>query len=329
MYSPLATARLKTREEMEIGVVCAPDREYAEAIRHFLSHKPGDFKRHIDLCLAGGLEELETRFYVGLLNGQVISQAMFVEYSGVGLLGHVFTQPEHRQKGACRAVMTQQMDDFRKRGSRFLLLGTGFESPPYWIYHRFGFRSVTAGSGFMRYAVNEDFEAEWFAPGPTQVVEVQWRHWPTLSVLFGQRAGSFLRNMALGLFGPRNFEGDFLTLREALEDSTTPAGKTFPQARLLETATRAVVGCATMWPDPQWPGAGLLDVFMHPDFECETGALLATLAPVEAKTLAYAETSATAKNAALEEAGFRLEGTLKQQLRLPGGAFEDVLLWGR
>jgi GNAT superfamily N-acetyltransferase len=319
----LATTTLKTGEELEIGVIRAPEREYADQIQKFLDHKPDCFKRHIDLCLAGPLDELETRFYVGLLEGQVISQVMIVEYAGVGILGHVFTRPEHRQKGAYRAVMAQQMEDFRQRGSEFLLLGTGFESPPYWIYHSFGFRSVTGDSGFMRYAASEDFEARWFAPAPAQVVDVKWRHWPMLNALFGQKEGDFLRSVALGLFGPRNFEGGFLTFREALEERASH------QAKLLETEAGAVVGCATVWPDPRWPGTYLLDVFVHPNFAAEMSPLLAALAPVEAKTLAYAEASATARNAALEKAGFRQEGTLTQQLRQPDGRVEEVVVWGR
>jgi hypothetical protein len=225
--------------------------------------------------------------------------------------------------------MAQQMADFRQRGSEFLLLGTGFESPPYWIYHSFGFRSVTGDSGFMRYAASEDFEAHWFAPAPARVVDVKWRHWPTLNALFGQREGDYLRNVALGIFGPRNFEGGFLTFREALEKQGSHPGEPLHQAKLLETEAGAVVGCVTRWPDPHWPGTYLLDVFAHPNFAAEMSTLIAALAPVEAKTLAYAEASATARNAALEKAGFRWEGTLTRQLRHLDGRVEEVVVWGR
>jgi len=324
LYIPLGTATLKTGQEMEIGVVRGPDQEYADRIREFLGHKPESFKRHIALSLAGPLEELETRFYVGRLGSHLITQVMTVEYAGVGLLGHVFTRPEHRRKGACRAVMARQMEDFRRRGGQFLLLGTGFESPPYWIYMSFGFRSVTDGSGLMRYAASEDFEARWFAPAPARLVPVKWRHWPTLSALFAQGEGPYLRNVALGILGQRNFEGGFLDLREALQ-----APNPLHQAQLLESETGAVVGCATIWPDPQWPGTYLLDVFVHPNFESRLPDLLSALGPVDAKVLAYAEASAAAKHAALEGAGFRREGKLTRQLRLPDGRAEDVWLWGR
>lgn len=328
MYALLGTAVLKTGQEMEVGVIRGPDLEYADRIREFLGHKPDSFKRHIDLSLAGPLEELETRFYVGLFDRQIISQVMVVEYAGVGLLGHVFTRPEYRRKGACRAVMGQQMEDFRRRGGQFLLLGTAFESPPYWIYFSFGFRSVAAGSGCMRYVASEDFEARWFAPAPVQVVNVKWRHWPTLSLLFAQGAGHYLRNVALGLWGQRNFEGGFLSLLEALQQSPR-SGPPSHQAKLLESKVGAVVGCATLCPDSQWPGTYLLDVFVHPHFEAGIADLLAALEPGEAKVLAYAEASASAKNAALQGAGFRLEGRLNRQLLRPDGRVEDVLLWGR
>ena len=82
--------------------VTAPDAPHAEEIKQFLGHKPGNYKWHIERCVAEVLDALETRFYVGKLNGAVITNIMTVEYEGVGILGHVFTLPKQRRKGAAK-----------------------------------------------------------------------------------------------------------------------------------------------------------------------------------------------------------------------------------
>ena len=162
MYNKFGEVELKTGERMEVGVVTAPDTPHAEEMKQFLGHKPGNYKWHIERCVTEVLDALETRFYVGKLNGAVITNIMTVEYQGVGILGHVFTLPQQRRKGAAKGVMAYQMEDFRQRSGSALYLGTGYNSHPYYIYQSFGFESVFPESGFMKYHVNEDFEGTLF-----------------------------------------------------------------------------------------------------------------------------------------------------------------------
>ena len=89
----------------------------------------------------------KTRFYLGVIEGEAVGNIMTVEHGGIGILGHVYTLPEQRRKGIASRIMAAQMKDFQERGGRTLTLGTGFDSPAYWIYQGYGFRSIVEGSG--------------------------------------------------------------------------------------------------------------------------------------------------------------------------------------
>ncbi|MFH1009470.1 MAG: GNAT family N-acetyltransferase, partial [Candidatus Latescibacterota bacterium] len=307
-----------TGEAMEIGLVSAPDEEYAQQIAPFLEHKGDPWNGHIRKCLREPMDELETRFYVGKLDGTVISNVMTAEYGRTGILGHVFTQPEHRGKGAFKLLMAEQMKDFRTRGG-LLLLGTGYDSPAYWIYHGFGFRSLAPGSGLMQYATEDDFEAHYFAPGQTRAAGVQWKDWPRANILFTLREGDFLRSVAHERYGASSFEGEFLCLQERIEEDPSY------QVKLLESEHGAVVGVATLIRDARWHrDVGLLDLFVHPHFTGSTGQLLESLDFPEGKTQCYADSGSTDKIRALEQAGFRQETVFLGQLRKDSGARLDV-----
>src|SRR5690348_4939393 len=100
MYTELATETLKSGERITVGVVRGPDAEWAGRVVPFLGHKNPDYRAHITRALEGPLDGLQTRFYVGCLDGEIISQVMIVGDRGAGILGHVFTRPEQRRKGA-------------------------------------------------------------------------------------------------------------------------------------------------------------------------------------------------------------------------------------
>ena len=81
MYRKLSTVTLKSGEIMEIGVVKAPDEEYASRINSFLEHKPDVYKWHIRRSVREELDELETYFYIGKLGDEIIANIMTVELS--------------------------------------------------------------------------------------------------------------------------------------------------------------------------------------------------------------------------------------------------------
>ncbi len=327
MYRKLSTVTLKSGEIMEIGVVKAPDEEYASRINSFLEHKPDVYKWHIRRSVREELDELETYFYIGKLGDEIIANIMTVEHLGVGILGHVFTKPEHRRKGACAAVMREQMEDFRRRGGKALYLGTGYGGVAYRIYSSFGFRSVVPGSGFMRYFAEEDFESKWFDQRETtvRVKEVQWHDWAKMTALTGVVEGDWLRSVMIPIYGPTNFEGGFLALKRELEE-----GRRYREVKLLESEkTGAIVGFAALMDDPRWGGnVCLLDLFVHPNFWSSADPLMDALSWPSKKVQCFTESTSDGKIALLKAYGFQQEGLFKGQI-IKGDEKIDILCFAR
>ena len=300
MYTPLGEVTLKTGELMEIGVVFAPDIDHETELGDFLGHKPDNYKWHVDRCLTQPLDLLETRFYIGKLSGRLITNIMTTEYNGIGILGHVFTLPEQRRKGACKGLMDYQMRDFQDREGRMLYLGTGYDSAPYWIYHYFGFRSVYPEAGFMTYSTAPEFETQHFARDSalaTKVKSVQWHDWIALTALTGIVDGDYLRSSTYGLTGPTNFEGGFLYLKQNLE--TDPQHH---QSWLLQSETGAIVAFLILQIDEEQNGQ--LDLFAHPDFWDQTPKLIAAANLPSGKIVSQTESTAKERISVLKQQGF-------------------------
>ena len=309
---------------MEIGMVLAPDAEYADRILDFLTHKGEYWLRHVGKALNGEISELETRFYIGKLGDRVIGNIMTVEYNRTGILGHVFTHPEHRRKHVCSLIMAQQMEDFKKRGGGILLLGTGYNSPPYWIYHSFGFKSVLENSGFMRFSTEPDFEARHFSPGKVKVVDVEWKHWPVMNILVSVPGAEILRSVFFNLYGIGNFEGSFLGFIRSLEENKQK------KAKLLESESGAVVGWITLEQDRRWTNRTyLMDIFLHTSFVSNYRKLLNALELPEGKIQCYVDAgSPREKIEALQLAGFEREAVLKNQFAW-GDKWVDVFIYSK
>ena len=324
MYNKFGEVVLKTGERMEVGVVTAPDAPHAEAMKQFLGHKPGNYKWHIERCVTEELDALETRFYVGKLDGAVITNIMTVESEGVGILGHVFTLPQQRRKGAAKGVMAYQMEDFRQRTGSALYLGTGYNSHPYYIYQSFGFESVFPESGFMKYHVHEGFEERYFAPASAVPKSVEWHDWPKVTALSGIVGWDTLRSLKWGVYGPTNLEGGFLSFKHDLETEDT-----YADAKLLISSSGAIVGWATVSRDTRWqPATAVLDLFFHPNFADAVPALLSAVAFPDVKVQCYVDSGAEKKSEVLETVGFTCEGRFKDQFTYSGQPY-DVLIFAR
>jgi len=324
LYTKLSDAKLKTDESLEVGVVLAPDQEHSDSIAKVLHHKGDPWLPHVNRALSGDIKELETRFYIGKLDGQVVANVMTVEYNHTGILGHVFTIPEQRRKHICSLIMEQLMSDFRRRGGGVLILGTGFNSAPYWIYHSFGFRSVIENTGFMRYSTDDDFEIKHFTPSKdSKAVDVQWKHWPVMNVLMSVPETELMKSVSAGLYGKVDYEGGFLHFIKRIEDDNI-------KAKLLESESGAVVGCITLDRDHRWAGnTYILDMFMHKNFVSHYDTLLDSMPLPEGKIQCYAATnSPDEKLKALRKASFEQEALLKKQFSYGGEKF-DVFLYSK
>jgi GNAT superfamily N-acetyltransferase len=316
VYTRLGETELTTGERMEIGVVDCPDREWAARVAPLLGHKGPEWSHHIRSALREPLDGLQTLFYLGLVDGTAISNVMIVgtrrPAAACGILGHVFTRPEQRRKGAYGRLMAAQMAHTRQLGYGLLTLGTGFESPPYWIYHRFGFRSIDGVSGRMKWSATPDAEAAWFRAGETGVRPMRWDDWPALNLLAYRPTEpdeEAPRSTVFRLAGHGSLEGSFLRAWPPLAaGAAADAAEPRPAALTLETEHGAAVGWAIVQPDAAAPGdRWLLDCYVHPDFRAETGRLLAAVPwPAGKAVVAYSGPPDGYRAAALLRAGFEV-----------------------
>lgn len=327
MYTPLGEEKLKNGETLEIGVVLGPDAEWQRRLVPFLGHKGPDYSAHIRRSLEAPLDALQTRFYVGRIGEELAAQIMIVGDRGAGILGHVFTRPEHRRKGACGQVMRHQMEDCRRQGFRALCLGTGYDSPPYWIYHSFGFRGLAEGTGRMKWTAEPGAEAELFRPAASSIRDVRWDDWGYFDLLAYEPVlpnEELPRCTALGLKGQDSVEGPFAAFQFRREREPRI------QARALVSEHGATVGWAFLSPDLRWfRDAWLLDLHTHPNFASRLPELLASVElPHDAPVAAYTTTPQGPKAAALLGAGLRATALLPAWLS-DSAERRDLQIWTR
>lgn len=339
---------------MEIGVVECPDPVWAPRVAPLLGHKGPPWTSHIEAALQAPLDALETRFYLGLVEGQPITNVMIVgaRASGgrtspaAGILGHVYTVPEHRRKGAYSHLMAAQMAHTAGLGYRVLTLGTGFETPPYWIYHSFGFRTIDGTSGRMKWLADPDAEQDWFRAGATRVRVLRWDDWPRAALLGFQPdepAEELPRSWALRLpQGHGSVEGSFLDLRRALPRESPATLEQAAQALgagqrtaalMLETEHGAAAGWAILQPDElALRDAWRLDACVHPAFRGAAADLIAAAAALPggaARVTAYTSTPDGYRAAALRAAGFDHVADLPGWLPRGGGSRETLRAYAR
>ncbi len=321
MIRTLGHARLKGGERLRIAALTAPAGRYAGPIRQFLGHKGQPWMLHVDLANEGRTDALRTTYYVGILGGEIAGNVMIVDDGRVGILGHVFTRPDQRRKGICQHLMAAAMEGFQAAGGAILTLGTGYNSPAYWIYHGFGFRGVQPSSGHMVFRARQDAVARYFVPARVRVADAAWEHWPGLSLLFMQPAGDRIRSLACRVIGPVGFEEGFLLLQGQRE-------RLAGQMKVLLTRSGAVVGAAMLQRDPRWPSSVyLLDLFVESGFTGHEGRLLRSLRlPANAKVQAYLDLPSGSRAEALTSAGYRIEATLRGQIGRPDAPADVAIL---
>lgn len=319
MYQRLDTVTLRSGETVEAGVVTGPDPAWAERLVKLLWHKGDPWNWQNAQVLERELG-IDSFFYVLHRDGKPLANIMTIENAGVGLFGHVWTEPADRQKGASSLLMALQMQHFVERGGQALFLGTGYDSVAYHMYARFGFQSVEAGSGYMAYyqTTQANFEARYFArptrPSDLVIQPLQWPHWPASVPLFLGDFPGVVRCVRAHIFGRASSEGGLLPLLlegEAQQQAGEPATTVVLQNRV----NGAILGLATYYDHPLWPATALLDLYCHPAYWPEAPTLLATLQlPAETRTVAYVDHEHQAKQTLLSAQGFQPVATLPHWL---------------
>lgn len=326
MFEPLGSVTLKSGERVTAAVIRGPDADWHDRITRFLGHKgdPWNWQNSELLTREAGVEPW---FYVLHREGKPFAHQMTVERDGVGIFGHVWTDPVDRGQGAAGALMAVQMAHFRSRRGRALYLGTSFDSPAYHIYRKHGFVGIEPGSGYMTWTDGPlaTFEADYFSPGPTVIEPVGWPHWPTTPALTTSSVPGIMRCAPLKLVGRRSTEGSLLPAIQDREKNNATAS-----VFVLRKANGAVVGLAAWAVDELSSNLICADVFCHPAHWAQAGALLRhTLAHAPARRcVAYADSTCPPKVAALSTEGFQLSATWPQRLADASGS-ADLLMFTR
>ena len=332
MYEDLGSVRLKSGETVESCLLTAPEPGWTSKIGHLLGHKGTPWRWQVEAVLAEGLD-VESRFYLLHRDGQPFANIMTTELAGVGILGHVYTVPEDRLKGAAKILFEKLMPNFRGRGGRALFLGTDFNTPPFHLYARFGFQPCEPHSGEMYYHTTsaDEFNEQYFASAATEIQPMGWPHWPASAPLFTGPWPGVVRCAACQLLGLKSSEVPFSPL---VIDNTARCKADEPPcaAVLVNPDTDAVLGFACFANHPLWPSWILIDVYCHPAHWPSAGDLLEALQPPSAdRQIAYTDPTCPARQDALQATGFKPTITLTDRVRkdAAGKASLDVIVYER
>jgi hypothetical protein len=303
--------KLSNGEQVEVAIITCPGLTWAERVEKLLAHKgePWNWQNSQFLRTDVGFE---TRFYLLHRKGVPFANILLSEGNGLGIVNHVWTVPEDRQKGASKSLMHIVMNDFKARQGQALFLQAGYGEIAYHMYRNFGFESIESQSGYMHWYSNTEtvFLENFFAAGPTKVTPLAWRHWLTIQPLLQGDDACITRVLALKHIGRRTTEGSFLTLLK--DEFANRARGENPRAYVLELFSGAVVGFV-MWSwHPLWPDTGLIDVYCHVRYWSKAGELLNRLElPKADRYLAFADCET--KKKVLLEYGFKETIMLKNR----------------
>lgn len=323
MVIDLGAVSLKSGEQAQLVQIVTPEPAWTDRLLPFLAHKGEPWMWPMKLALDEGIPGIRMNFFEVVLDGQIAGNITTVDAHGVGMLQHVFTNPDQRRKGICQVLMQALTEDFVARGGSAMYLGTGYDSPPFWIYHSFGFRSILE-TGSMKWLPDAGFEQEYFGAGDTTVRDAEWRDWPALEALYLNEQGWYLRGMACNHYGHSSYEGVYPGLRRAMEQ------RRVQQMKVLVKGEAGVMGHVMVGVQPWWRGEPyVLDCFVHPNFTGETERLLRAVGlPADRKVQSYCDAGAPEKMAALEAVGFEREAVLGRQIRR-GDDWVDVTVYAR
>ncbi len=331
MYESRGKITLRSGEQVDFGVVHAPDAAWRERVVGMFVRKGVLWQWQNDEALRSDIG-VNARYFLLHRDGQPFANVMLTQVDGIGMLGHVWTAPQDRGQGASSLLVSAALDAFRAAGGQAMFLETGYPSTAYRIYERIGFHSLEPMSRHMEYyaASKRDFDTTYFALSPSEIVPLAWRHWVTSQPLFAGDFPGLVRCAGLQLIGRQvNDEYIIPLISEDLIAQTSSEADNPPRARVLVTQTGAVLGFALWSYHPLWPDCCIIDLFCHPDFRDRADALLDALTlPSIDKLIAYADERDTFKLDLLRRHGFAQTAVLPQRIAVDAAksASLDVLV---
>jgi hypothetical protein len=304
MWNEIGAVTLKTGRAMRICMVKTPNQFHDNNIASFLSHLNELWLWQLDLTIRGKLDELESRFYLGLFEDEIISNVSTWEYRSIGIVGHLFTIKNRRGEGACTALMKAVIHDFYYRGGKVLI--GGFNPSSYPIAERLGFKSLVGKSEVMHLDLHPDFERDYFRAERVFFRDTMWKDWPGVSLLFGIKEGWRLRSMKHKIFGPFDYEDSFLEdMKEKIKALTV--------AKVLTTERGNIVGYATLTSKHRLKDSFLLlDFFVHPSNPNFADSMLKAMKFPKGKIRCFVELDNDEKRDILRRQGFRKKPVQKR-----------------
>ena len=316
MWKRLGETVLTTGDMMEIFMVRPPDERFERGIRSFLSLYKRIWAWHLDLSLEGELDKLDTRYYLGFLNCKLISNVSTWEYGPLGIIGHLFTAENHRNKGACTTLMKTVVSDFLNRGGKTLI--GGFKPASHALVEKLGFQSIMNHSEVMRHDSMLNFEERYFQTGKTFCRDSMWKDWPGISFLFTVKLGWNLRSAKHKILGPYDYEDHFLEdMWQRTRDSCA--------SKVLTTEKEHILGYATLtFTHRSKSDVWLLDFFVHPVATSHVDTLLSAFDWPRGKIECYVEADCAEKRRALWAQNFEEKAVFRKQVK--GKAIKVILM---
>lgn len=134
--APPPARRMFTR--MKPLLIIPPALARWRPLHDLLEHKGPPWLPDIEQRLTHGVKGAEDAYAVIPSGGQFLANACINKCGDVGVLGHVFTRPEHRRHGYARQLMETVLSWFDMTGGKWLFLGTTAELDE-GLYRKFGF----------------------------------------------------------------------------------------------------------------------------------------------------------------------------------------------
>lgn len=323
MDTLIRTVTLRNGEAMTITRVECPAGRNEQPLMIALEHKGDQSFRDMKQRLRGdyAAHSLD-RFFIGQVDGRIVSQMGYMlpkDTMDVGVFGHVYTQREHRGKGAASTLMAACMDDFNAGEGQALFCGTGTLLAQR-IYAKHGFVPLYAEQaplgpqGYIKPAFATDFaelQRTFFAPGhPVQVRNAHMGDRPKVDKVLHQSDGvRGMRNSWHRVFLVAHLT-DFVALHQAVEHNKGVVA-------VLETDDKHIVGYAFALStgSPIERESKVLDFLVHPSYHRESAVLVETtarkaLAAGARSVRCYLPSCDELRADLLKQIGFKSEHTL-------------------
>jgi GNAT superfamily N-acetyltransferase len=165
------------------------------ALRDLLADE-GDVRlADLERRIAHGLPGAQDAYAVILSGGLCLSVAGINKYGDLGVLGPVYTRPDHRRRGYARQVTETVLSWFEMTGGKWLYLTTTDELDE-GLYWKFGFAQMHRAewaphNRLMMLRVTHGVTSEPLADatGPVTVRDVTRVEWPAMVALLQYRPG--------------------------------------------------------------------------------------------------------------------------------------------